>query len=459
MRKVNFTDAVTQINNIKGVSKEELLKIVEQSLISAYKKRFGDLDNFETKIDTQKETVRLFRIMQVVDEVDNPNYEVTLEEAKKRTKRAKVGSEVRYEIKPKDMGRIAINTAKQVLMQNVKEIENNNLYNEFKEKEGHLVSGIFQRVKGNDVFVDLGKITAILPRKEQSSGDRFKRGERIRAYVKEVRNSPRGPEVILSRAHPNFVAKLFEMEVPEIYEGAVKIVSIAREAGYKCKVAVTAPNHDIDPVGACVGMRGVRVQAVIRELEGEKIDLLNYEESNFDRFLSSTVAPATVDRIFSNPETKTAIIVVPDLMLSKAIGRRGSNIKLASQVAGWKIDVKSETEYSEDASLITEQRKAVAGLFSDPSAKGEADEEIEEMVIEETVAEADGVEMEDGILIDELPELGANSIEKLKAAGISTVELLYTKTVADLTGIHGISQDEAERIKKVLIENVAYEEE
>ncbi len=439
MRKVNFAEAVTQLNNIKGVSKEDLLSIIELAMVAAYKKKYGNVDNYMTKVDPKKETVRLYRVMTAVEEVDNPYYEIDMEEAYQKNKRAKPGSEIKYEIKPSALGRIAINAAKQVVMQKVKEIENENLFNEFSAKEGELASGIFQRVRDDDVFVDLGKISAILPKREQSPNDKFKRGERIKAYIKEVKNTPRGPEIVLSRAHPNFVAKLFAVEVPEIYEGIVEIKAISREAGYKCKIAV-ATSENIDPVGACVGMRGVRVQAIIRELGGEKIDLLQYSERDIDSFLASSIAPATVSKIFSNRESKTAIIVVPDEMLSKAIGRKGSNIKLASQLTGWKLDVKSETEYSQDAELIAAQRQKADELFNNmPKAETPSEDE--------------------GTPLNVLPDINEDIIGLLQAAGITTLEVLFEKKLDELKKIEGITDEAAQQLVKVLEENVAYEEE
>jgi N utilization substance protein A len=338
-----FMEALYDLEKEKGISTEILLEAIEQALISAYKKNFGTAQNVRVHIDRSTGENKVFARKEVTEEVTDDRTEISVAEARKINPNYEVGDIVEVEVTPKNFGRIAAQTAKQVVVQRIREAERNVIYEEFLEREDDIVTGTIQRQESGNIFVDLGKTEAILTPSEQIPGEVYKQGERIKAYVLEVRNTPKGPQIMLSRTHPSLLKRLFEMEVPEIYDGLVEIVSVAREAGSRSKIAVHSKDEKIDPVGSCVGPKGMRVQAVVNELKGEKIDIVEYSEDPA-RYVSNSLSPAKVISVKVDEDKKVSSVVVPDYQLSLAIGKAGQNARLAAKLTGWKIDIKSESQ-------------------------------------------------------------------------------------------------------------------
>ncbi|MGE5473838.1 MAG: transcription termination factor NusA [Ignavibacteriales bacterium] len=342
-----FIEALTQIEKDKGVSKDILLEAIEAALISAFKRNYGSSENVRVDIDRDSGEIKVFALKNVVEEVTDSYIELTLDEAKKISKKYKLGDVVEIEVTPRTFGRIAAQTAKQVVMQRIREAERGIIFDEFANREGDIISGIVQRIDKKNVIIDMGKIEAILAPQEQIPGEVYRQNERIKSYVLEVRKTTKGPEVYVSRTHPGLVKRLFELEVPEIHEGVVEIRSIAREAGSRAKIAVYSLEENIDPVGACVGQRGTRVQNIVDELQGEKIDIIEWSD-NPAEFIASSLNPSKVIKVEIFEQEKAARVVVPDYQLSLAIGKEGQNARLAAKLTGWKIDIKSETQVAEN---------------------------------------------------------------------------------------------------------------
>lgn len=336
---------VDQISREKAIPREVLLKALQSALQSAARKRFGGRTNINLFIDPKTCAITVTEVKTVVQDIKNPNEEISFEEAKRFKSDVQIGQTVEIPIDLEDFGRIAAQTAKQVILQRVREAEKEVIYNEFKNKKGTVVSGTVMRKEKGNYYVAVGRAEAILPVKETIPNENLRRGDIIKAYVTEVEITPKGPVIMLSRTVPEFVAALFRMEVPEIAEGTVIIKNIVREPGERTKIAVYSSNPSIDPVGACVGMKGTRVQTIVRELRGERIDIIPWNEDP-RIFISRALSPAQVDRIGVNEEEKTAMVIVPDDQLSVAIGKRGHNVKLAMKLTGWEIDVMSDSEYS-----------------------------------------------------------------------------------------------------------------
>jgi N utilization substance protein A len=337
---------IEQISREKGLDKSVLIETMQEAIGSAAKRKYGLSDNFEVTYNDDTGEFEVFRFHEVVDEVEDPKTQLSLEDAKKLDPDSTLGDELGVKLETKDFGRIAAQSAKQVIIQRMKDAERKIIYDEFKDRIGKIVTGLIQRVeKGNNIIVNLGKAEALLPASEQITRETYyHRGERIRALVIDVRLDSRGPQVVLSRTHPDFLAALFEAEVPEISEGMVRIVGVAREAGSRSKIAVTTSDGEIDPVGACVGLRGTRVQGVVQELKGEKIDIIPYN-TDIAHYVASSLAPAAVLRVVVDEDARSLEVVVPDDQLSLAIGRKGQNVRLASRLVGWRIDVKNESKY------------------------------------------------------------------------------------------------------------------
>lgn len=342
-----FIEALAQIEKDKGVSKDILIEAIEAALISAFKRNYGSSENVRVSIDRDSGEIKVFALKNVVEEVTDASIELTLEEAKKISKKHKIGDILEFEVTPRTFGRIAAQTAKQVVMQRIREAERGIIFDEFVNREGDIISGIIQRIDKKNVIIDMGKIEAILTPQEQIPGEVYRQNERIKSYVLEVRKTTKGPEVYVSRTHPGLVKRLFELEVPEIHEGVVEIRSIAREAGSRAKIAVYSLEENIDPVGACVGQRGTRVQNIVDELQGEKIDIIEWSD-NPAEFIASSLNPSKVIKVEIFEQEKAARVVVPDYQLSLAIGKEGQNARLAAKLTGWKIDIKSETQVSEN---------------------------------------------------------------------------------------------------------------
>lgn len=343
----SFSLAIDQIVAEKGISKEKVLDTIEQALAAAYRKDFGERgQDIRAEFNEEDGTARIFKVMTVAElaegaeAVENPAAQLTLEQAKETDKDAEIGKEYVEEVTPQDphYGRVAAQTAKQVIIQRIREAEREATFDEFQDKEGEIISGIVQRIEGETVFIDIGRTTGVLFPSEQVRGERYRVNQRIRVYVVKVALTSRGPEILLSRSHPGMLRRLFEMEVPEVFAGTVEIKAIAREAGERSKVAVLATEEGVDPVGACIGQRGTRIQTIIAELSGEKIDVIQWDD-DIARFIGFALSPARIIAVDIFEEEKRAIAHVEEDQLSLAIGKRGQNVRLAAKLTGWRIDI------------------------------------------------------------------------------------------------------------------------
>ncbi len=365
--------ALEQLEEERGISKAVLLEAVESALVSAYKKNFGGTgQNVRVEVDPKTGEIRVFSVKTVVEKVQDPATELSLEEMRKEDPTAEVGDVVEEEITPRDFGRIAAQAAKQVVVQRIREAEREMIKREFEEREKQVVTGMVHRVEKGNVYVDLGRIEGVLSKTEQIPRESYRQGERIKVYVMEVRDTPRGPQIHVSRAHPGLVRALFEQEVPEIREGIVVIQNVAREPGARTKIAVYSRDRNVDPVGACVGPKGTRVQAVVDELRGEKVDIVPWSPDPA-QFVASALQPAKVVRVEIDEETKTARVTVPDNQLSLAIGREGQNARLAAKLTGWRIDIKSESQVREQeaAKLFVDLSPEELAQYQGPAGDGE----------------------------------------------------------------------------------------
>ncbi len=339
-----FIMALNEIEKDKGISKDIIFDALEQALISSYKKNYGSSQNVTVKMDRDTGEIKLFAFKNIVEEVNNPEIEMSLEAAKKINSSYNIGDIYNEEIHPKNFGRIAAQTAKQVVIQRIKDAEKEVIFENFAKKEREILTGLVQRSSYGNVYVDLGKTEGILPLNEQISGESYKHGDRYKMLLLEVKRSTKGPQVILSRSHPDLIKRLFELEVPEINEGIVEIYSISREAGSRTKIAVFSVDPEVDPLGACVGYKGQRVNAIVDELSNEKIDIVIYEKDP-QSFIANSLSPSKVEKVFINENEKSALAIVPDYQLSLAIGKEGQNVRLAAKLTGWKIDIKSASQY------------------------------------------------------------------------------------------------------------------
>lgn len=343
---IELMEALDILVKEKNISKDVLLDAIENSLITAYKNNFDKADNVTVTMNRDTGEYSIYSVKTVVEEVANKTTEISLEDAKAIDVKYELGDVVNLEIKSREFGRIAAQNAKNVILQKIREEEKKVIFNYFYEKEKDIVTGIVQKFNGKNIFVNLGKIDAVLSEKEQIPGEHFRPTDRIKLYIVEVQDTNRGPKVVVSRTHPEFVKRLFESEVTEIKDGTVEIVNIAREAGSRTKMAVYSHNPDVDPVGACVGVNGTRVNAVVDELGGEKIDIINWNE-NPAILIENALSPAKVVAVMAEAEENSAIVIVPDFQLSLAIGKEGQNARLAARLTGFKIDIKSESQAKE----------------------------------------------------------------------------------------------------------------
>lgn len=347
---MELMEALNILEKEKDISKDTLLEAIEQSLLLACKNHFGKADNVTVHINPETCDFKVYAEKEVVEQVEDPVMEISLGDARKRNGNVQIGDTVRIEIHSKEFGRIATQNAKNVILQKIREEERKVLFDQYYSKEKDVVTGIVQRYFGKHVSVNLGKVDAILTEGEQIKGERFAPTERIKVYIVAVKDTTKGPKILVSRTHPELVKRLFESEVTEVREGIVEIKSIAREAGSRSKIAVWSNDPDVDPVGACVGMNGARVNAIVDELRGEKIDIINWSE-NPALLIENALSPAKVIAVYADPDEKTALVVVPDYQLSLAIGREGQNARLAAHLTGYKIDIKSETQARESGEL------------------------------------------------------------------------------------------------------------
>jgi N utilization substance protein A len=429
-----LSEAVKQLVADKGISEELILKTIEMALLAAYKKKYGTTSNAETYIDEENDLVKIYSKKEIVDQVEEPVFEIDLSEAKKLHSGAEIGDEMLIEIKPEDFGRIAAQTAKQVVRQRLKEIEKDVVYNEFKQREGEMIVGYYQRERSGTIYVNLGRSEGIMPRSQQSPREHYSIGDRIKALLLEVRKGTKGPQIILSRSHPGFVKKIFELEIPEVADGTIDIKNIVRDPGYRTKVSVFSPRDEVDPVGACVGMKGIRIQAIVGELEGEKIDIVKWDV-DVKRYIANGMNPVKISRIVvTDEENKEALIVVHDSQLSIAIGRAGQNIRLVSKLVGWKLDIMPESEF-ETSEYAEFARKAADELFS----TAEDESEI--------------------VTLRDIPGIDAKTLELLEKEGYTEIEDVIDKSEKELVQIEEMTEEMAKNLLAVLAENIEVVEE
>ena len=427
-----MADAIKQLIQERGISIDLVMRTIEDSLLAAYKKKYGVVDNAVVRFDEEISEVSIFSQKKIVEEVEDPVQEILLSEALLLNEECEIGDELLIEIDPKEFDRGSVQSAKQKAKQSLKDIQKNTLYSEYQEKLGEMIIGYYQRERNGNIYADLGKTEGILPKKYQSPREVYHPNDRIRALIYEVTKTATGLQIVLSRTHTDFVKKVFELEVPEIYDRTIEIFKIVREPGYRTKLAVYSNREDVDPVGACVGLKGVRIQAVVRELEGEKIDVLKYD-TDPRTFIKNALSPAEVSQvIILDDAKKQAMVVVPDNQFSLAIGKQGLNVRLANRLVDWNIDVKSESQFAE-MDLSAETKKAVSALF------GEVEEEI--------------------VRISELPGLSEALVGKLALNKIENIEDLVILSETEIASLNGISADEAKSIKQILDENVEIVEE
>ncbi|MEP5926027.1 MAG: transcription termination factor NusA, partial [Nitratireductor sp.] len=391
----------------KSIDKEIVLDAMADAIQKAARSRYGQETNIRADINPQTGEMKLQRLMEVVEAVEESAREISIQEARERNPDAQVGDFIAEQLPPMDFGRIAAQSAKQVIVQKVREAERDRQYDEYKDRIGEIVNGSVKRVEYGNVIVDLGRGEAIIRRDELIPRELFKYGDRVRAYVYDVRREQRGPQIFLSRTHPQFMAKLFTMEVPEIYDGIIEIKSVARDPGSRAKIAVQSHDSSIDPVGPCIGMRGSRVQAVVGELQGEKIDIIQWSPDEA-AFIVNALAPAEVSKVVMDQDAHRIEVVVPDDQLSLAIGRRGQNVRLASQLSGWDIDIFTEAEESERRN---EEFRARSALF------------VEALDVDDVIAH---------LLVTE---------------GFSKVEEVAFVQIEDLTDIEGFDEDVASELQ------------
>lgn len=370
----DFIEALRQIEKEKDIPFATLLKTLEIALGKAYKKHYGIAGDVTVHIDTTKNSFKFSAEKLVVEEVGNEHSEMSLTTARKHNPNAALGDMIAIEVTPENFGRIAAQTARQVMMQEFRETEREKIFDEFNAKIGEVATGVVQRREGDNVYINIGKLEALLPLHEQVKSEPYRFNDRIKVYLLEVRRSSRGPQVIVSRSHPSLIRRLFELEVPEIADGSVIIKSVAREAGARSKIAVTSEDEKIDPVGACVGHRGARVQAVVAELYDEKIDIVRWS-SNVSQFVAESLSPAKSVNVKVNEEKQSCFVLVPDSMLSLAIGKSGQNVRLAARLTGWRIDIRSESQEAKAAfakaeeEVLEEERAEALALEKGPVAE------------------------------------------------------------------------------------------
>lgn len=459
----NLNRVVDSVVKDKGIDRQIVVSALEQAILAAAKKKIGTYREIEAQYNEELGEVELFEFRTVVEDVEDDEIEISLEDARELDPDAQMGDEVGMKLDMSDFGRIAAQTAKQVIIQKIRDAERDIIFNEYKDRVGELVHGIVRRFEKGDIVVDIGRTEAVLPRKEQVPRESYRPGDRVRAYILDVNRAAKGPQVILSRATPKLVERLFEVEVPEIAEGIVQIVRIAREPGARTKIAVSSKDSSVDPVGACVGMKGSRVQAVVQELRGEKIDIVVYD-ADVARFAINALAPAEVLKVLVDQEEETLQILVADDQLSLAIGRRGQNVRLASQLTGWRIDMKSESEFA------AQQARAKDDLASIPTINPMT---VELLYLEgyrsvEEVAETplDELEKIDGIdheMAERILENAARRAEEkargVPAADVATGEIARaeddTPTVAETTPAEAAGGRTAEAVAEVQAEAAA----
>ncbi len=421
---------LTQLERERGVSKNVLLDTLKVAMASAAKKQYGLGKNVDVSFDEQTGEIDVKAAKEVVRIVQNPQSEILLDEARKENPDIQVGDFLSQGVETEGLGRIAAQIAKQVILQRVREAERANIYEEFKERESDLITGSVSQVERGNIYVDIGRTEAILPRREQIFREVYKRGDRIRAYIMEVREITKGPQIVLSRTHPGLLIRLFEMEVPEIYDGIVAIKDCVREPSGRSKVSVVSHERDIDPVGACVGTRGSRVQSIVQELRGEKIDIISWSD-DIRTYAANALSPAKIQHITLFDDEGRMEVLVPDDQLSLAIGKGGQNVRLAAKLLGWKIDLKGEGEYRR---IIAEQ-----AFSSDDRQENVADVEDQDESIQPTEADGDSASE-----LIELDLVGEKMARLLADNGFSTIAAISAASTDELCEVPGIGPKRAE---------------
>jgi N utilization substance protein A len=472
-----------QMGRDKGIDKQVLVEAVESAMLSAARKHFGHNLNLESKMNPDTGEVEVVQFKVVVDTVEDPDTQISLDEARAGDPEAMVGEELGKKLDTVVLGRIAAQTAKQVIMQKVRDAERGVIFEEYKDSKGELINGIVLRAERGNIVVNLGRTEAILPRREQIQREKYRPGDRLRGMILDVDRSARGPQIILTRSHPDFLRKLFELEVPEIAEGTIELKAVAREPGERAKIAVHSSDSSIDPVGACVGIKGSRVQAVVQELRGERIDIITWTPDE-PSFVARALAPAEVSRVVVEEEQHSMEVVVPDDQLSLAIGRRGQNVKLASKVTGWRIDVRSVSVAEEESKRIREVLASIPGidfmhaeiLFQQGfrSVRDVADATLEDfediegldqseateiiakakehlVTLGDEGLEGDGVETEDAVYSDlDRLAIPVDVRDLLVAAKFSTIQRLIEADDDVLSAVDGIGERDVAAVREAI---------
>jgi transcription termination/antitermination protein NusA len=427
-------DAIRSLVNDRGISEELIQKTIEEFLFAAYKRKFGTVENAVVTFSEDGEDVALYARKTIVDEVDDEVLEISLEDSLALNEDCEIGDELLISIDPKEFDRIAVQSAKQKAKQTLRDIQKDTLYSEFKEKEGEMVIGYYQREKGGDIFIDLGKTEGIMPKRFQSPREVYRQNDRIKCLIYSVEKAHTGLRILLSRTHTDFVAKLFEIEVPEVYDRTIEIHKMVREPGYRTKLAVYTNREDIDPVGACVGLKGVRIQTIVRELEGEKIDVLRYDLDPVE-YIKNALSPADVKNVYIlDYGKKSALAVVDESQLSLAIGKQGLNVRLANRLVDWNIDVKTEEQFRE-MDVSVESKRELEALFIDDGEEGEI------------------------TTISDLPGIEERIIAFLEQNNIVLIEDYINMSEEQVLSIPGITKEDVQSINAILSEFVDIVEE
>jgi N utilization substance protein A len=428
----DLSEAIKQLVQDKGISEDLVLKTIEGFIQAAFKRKYGNSDNAVVRFTEGNTGLEVFARKIIVDDVIDEALEIDIDEAKLLDPEAEIGDEFLIPVDLSEFDRGSVQTAKQTARQSIRDIQKDTLYSEFKDKVGEMIIGYYQREKNGNIFVDLGKVEGILPKKYQSIRETYHQNDRIKALIVEVNKTPAGLQIVLSRTHTELVKAVLELEIPEIYDKTIEIEKIVREPGYRTKIAIYSNRDDVDPVGACVGLKGVRIQGIIRELEGEKVDVLRWDPDP-KRFIKNALLPAEVKDVYILDEAKRqALVVVPDSQLSLAIGKQGLNVRLANRLTDWSIDVKTEDQYRA-MDISYGSKRAISELF------GDAEEEITR--------------------IDELPGISAATLATLKENGIELIEDFLAQSPEELEALKGLAGDELDKIKAIIDDNVEVIEE
>ena len=423
-----MAEAIRQLVQEKGIDEDLVFRMIEDTLKAAYKRKFGTNDNAVVTFNDAHTDVSIYSRKTIVDGVYNPVLEIELDEALQLDPECEEGDELLIEVDPKEFDRISVQSAKQTAHQSIRDIQKDSLYSEYKDKVSEIIIGYYQRERNGNIYVDLGKVEGILPKKFQSPRETYRQNDRIKALITEVKKTPSGLQIVLSRTDPDFVRRILELEVPEIYDKTVEIHKIVREPGYRTKVAVFSHREDVDPVGACVGLKGVRIQAVIRELEGEKIDILKYDENPL-MFIKNALSPAEVNEVvILDTAKRSALAVVAEQQFSLAIGKQGLNVRLANRLADWSIDVKTDEQFAE-MDLTADSRRAANDLFSDETPVDELS------------------------LVTELPGITEELSEILKNNKIERIEELLSLSEEQLHGLEGMTDENYTLLSTLLKES------